>query len=100
VLLPSDIQRKPFTSFTAVLLPFVTYLLTLPRNYRDIPRHVFSSVCKASLTIKNTCQGYIRFPARSTKVFHESRIAAIDWHCHNKKVSNLVLIEEAETALK
>jgi hypothetical protein len=32
VLLPSDIYRKPITSITAVLLPFVTYLLTLPGN--------------------------------------------------------------------
>jgi hypothetical protein len=28
VLLPSDIHRKPITSITAILLPFVTYLLT------------------------------------------------------------------------
>jgi hypothetical protein len=32
VLLPSDIRRKPITSITAVLLPFVAYLLTLPRT--------------------------------------------------------------------
>jgi hypothetical protein len=31
VLLPSDTHRKPLTYTTAVLLPFVTYLLTLPR---------------------------------------------------------------------
>jgi hypothetical protein len=31
VLLPSDAHWKPITSSTAVLLPFVTYLLTLPR---------------------------------------------------------------------
>jgi hypothetical protein len=31
VLLPSDTHRKHITSITAVLLPFVTYLLTLPR---------------------------------------------------------------------
>jgi hypothetical protein len=31
VLLPSDTHRKPITSITAVLLPFVTHLLTLPR---------------------------------------------------------------------
>jgi hypothetical protein len=31
VLLPSDTHRKPSTSITAVLLPFVTCLLTLPR---------------------------------------------------------------------
>jgi hypothetical protein len=31
VLLPSETHRKPITSITAVLLPFVTYLLTLPR---------------------------------------------------------------------
>jgi hypothetical protein len=30
VLLPSDIHRKPITSITTVLLPSVTYLLTLP----------------------------------------------------------------------
>jgi hypothetical protein len=29
VLLPSDTHRKPITSITAVLLPFVSYLLTL-----------------------------------------------------------------------
>jgi hypothetical protein len=32
VLLPSDTYRKPMTSITAVLLPFVTYLLTLLRK--------------------------------------------------------------------
>jgi hypothetical protein len=35
VLLPSDTYRKTITSITAVLLSFVTYLLTLPR----IPLH-------------------------------------------------------------
>jgi hypothetical protein len=33
VLLPSDVHRKHITSITAVLLPLVTYLLTLPRKY-------------------------------------------------------------------
>jgi hypothetical protein len=32
VLLPSETHRKPITSITAVLLPFVTNLLTLPRK--------------------------------------------------------------------
>jgi hypothetical protein len=32
VVLPGDTQRKPITSTTAVLLPFVTYLLALPRT--------------------------------------------------------------------
>jgi hypothetical protein len=32
VLLPSDTHRKPTTSITAVLFPFMTYLLTLPRT--------------------------------------------------------------------
>jgi hypothetical protein len=32
VLLPSDTYRKRITPITAVLLPFVTYLLTLPHN--------------------------------------------------------------------
>jgi hypothetical protein len=31
VLLPSDTQRKPITSITAVLLPSMIHLLTLPR---------------------------------------------------------------------
>jgi hypothetical protein len=35
VLLPSDTHRKPITSITAVLLPFVTYLLILPRTLAD-----------------------------------------------------------------
>jgi hypothetical protein len=34
VLLPSDTREKPITSITAVLLPFVTYLLTFPRSNR------------------------------------------------------------------
>jgi hypothetical protein len=34
VLLPSDTHRKTITSITAVLLPFLTYLLTLPRTIR------------------------------------------------------------------
>jgi hypothetical protein len=32
VLLPCDAYRRPITSITAVLLSFVTYLLTLPRT--------------------------------------------------------------------
>jgi hypothetical protein len=35
VLLPSDTHRKPITTITAVLLPFVTYLLTLPRIWKE-----------------------------------------------------------------
>jgi hypothetical protein len=37
VLLPCDTHRKPITSITVVLLPFVTYSLTLPRTYIVIP---------------------------------------------------------------
>jgi hypothetical protein len=36
VLLPSDTNRKPITSITAVLLPFVAYLLTLARITMDL----------------------------------------------------------------
>jgi hypothetical protein len=37
VLLPSDTYSKPITSITAVLLPFVTYLLNLSRIiYNDL----------------------------------------------------------------
>jgi hypothetical protein len=32
VLLPSDTYRKPVTSITTILLPFVTYLMTFPRT--------------------------------------------------------------------
>jgi hypothetical protein len=35
VLLPSDTHRKPITSITAVLLPFVAYLLTLSRTFTN-----------------------------------------------------------------
>jgi hypothetical protein len=33
VLLPTDTHRKPTTSITAVLLPSVTYWLTVPHTY-------------------------------------------------------------------
>jgi hypothetical protein len=33
VLLSSDTYREPITSIIAVLLPFVTYILTLPRKF-------------------------------------------------------------------
>jgi hypothetical protein len=36
MLLPSDTQRQPIISATAVLLSFVTYLLTLPRKTCEI----------------------------------------------------------------
>jgi hypothetical protein len=35
MLLSSDTHRKPITSITAVLLQFVTYLLTLPRIFEN-----------------------------------------------------------------
>jgi hypothetical protein len=35
VLLPSDIHRKPAATITAVLLPSVTYSLTLPRSMKN-----------------------------------------------------------------
>jgi hypothetical protein len=38
VLLPSDRNRKYITSITVVLLPFVTYLLTVPRISLLFPR--------------------------------------------------------------
>jgi hypothetical protein len=38
VLLPSDKHRKPITSITAVLLPFVTYLLTITSNMEQITK--------------------------------------------------------------
>jgi hypothetical protein len=33
VQLPSNTRRKPITSITAVLVPFMTYLLILPRTF-------------------------------------------------------------------
>jgi hypothetical protein len=36
VLLPSDTYRKPITSITSFLLPFVTYLLTLLRSIKTV----------------------------------------------------------------
>jgi hypothetical protein len=45
VLLSSDTNRKPITSITAVLLPFVTYLLIVPRNFVTLMR-------KPNITVK------------------------------------------------
>jgi hypothetical protein len=46
VLLPSDVHREPITSITAVLLPFVTYLLTLPRTSHFMAATFPESKCK------------------------------------------------------
>jgi hypothetical protein len=40
-MLPSDTYRKPVTSITAVLLPFVTFLLTLPCNMTSLTKSCF-----------------------------------------------------------
>jgi hypothetical protein len=54
VLLPSDTHRNPIKSFTAVLLAFVAYLLTLPRKIRSLtPGFVGSLLC--SLDLENGC---------------------------------------------
>jgi hypothetical protein len=44
VLLPSDTHRKPVPSITAVLLPFVTCLLNVPRSWRKTRLGIFSVV--------------------------------------------------------
>jgi hypothetical protein len=36
VLLPSDTHRKPITSITAAFLPFMPYLLFIPRMYNSV----------------------------------------------------------------
>jgi hypothetical protein len=51
VLLPSDTHRKPIASITAVLLPFVTCLLTLPCLYIS---RVSLSVVVANVAILRT----------------------------------------------
>jgi hypothetical protein len=43
MLLPSETGSKPITSITAVLLPFVTYLLTLPHNGRCLQSHCLAT---------------------------------------------------------
>jgi hypothetical protein len=50
VLLPSDTHRKPITSITAVLLPFVTHLLTLSRISRGFLTNPFphTHICYVS----------------------------------------------------
>jgi hypothetical protein len=56
VLLPNDINRKPITSITTVLLPFVTYLLVLARTntfYMNKWHLKFYVTCEA-LTSSNT----------------------------------------------
>jgi hypothetical protein len=48
VLLPSDTHRKPITSITAVLLPIVTYLLTLPHILINEGFKVLTAVVRMS----------------------------------------------------
>jgi hypothetical protein len=58
VLLPSDTHRKPITSITAVLLPFVTYLLTLPlfmAVFVHNAENVDLKVCVDSILIQLLC---------------------------------------------
>jgi hypothetical protein len=45
VLLPSDTHTKPITSITAVLLPLVTYILTLSGNKSDFDIYIRLSFC-------------------------------------------------------
>jgi hypothetical protein len=60
VLLPSNTCTKPIMSITAGLLPFVTYLLTLPRN-----------LCSSPNTVRVTKSRRMRW------VKHVARIGAI-----------------------
>jgi hypothetical protein len=57
VLLPSDTHRTPVTTITAVVLPFVTYLLTLPRSFHG-PKvfHLQMGTVGSSDTLVLTCQ--------------------------------------------
>jgi hypothetical protein len=67
VLLPSDAQRKPITYVTVVLLPFVTYLLTLPLNIISTwwsDRFGCSGkngVCISHLPVRATCPALLIF---------------------------------------
>jgi hypothetical protein len=57
VPLPSDTHRKPITSIAAVLLPFVTYLLT--PAYKDNLRTsfaVFTFYCDACVVLQTTTE--------------------------------------------
>jgi hypothetical protein len=54
VLLPSDRHRKPITSITAMLLPFVTYLLTLPPTSVFLLFFIVLLVQRLSKSIFNT----------------------------------------------
>jgi hypothetical protein len=72
VLLPSDTHRKPIASITAVLLPLVTYLLTLPRTCS--PRNrllIFSSFFKKRLnaTLSASQTNYPEAPQSGSHVF-------------------------------
>jgi hypothetical protein len=69
VLLPSDARRKPITSLTAVLLPFVTYLLTLP-----LPPSRITYVGKSAIPLSFqydtvSCKAVIYIQLYKTKVF-------------------------------
>jgi hypothetical protein len=68
VLLPNDTHRKPITSITAVLLPFVTCLLTPSYILKDLethmvchglftPVHSSFSICRSEWTTSLSCCG-------------------------------------------
>jgi hypothetical protein len=85
VLLPSDTHRKSITSIKAVLLPFVTYLLTLllsdplliirvPRNLADSGPSPGTVNFVAGLfdicgSVKDRHREYMGLMARETVVF-------------------------------
>jgi hypothetical protein len=54
VLLPSDTHRKPIMSITAILLPFVTYLLTIINRIAQYGPQPFHWSTKGCLTFLYT----------------------------------------------
>jgi hypothetical protein len=57
LLLPSDTHRTPLTTITAVLPPFVTYLLTRPRSFHGpkVFRLQMGTICSSDMLVLN-CQ--------------------------------------------
>jgi hypothetical protein len=61
MLLPSDTHRKPVTSITDVLLPFVTYLPSLPRTFLEFVEQILATdLYKKFIMMMAMMDGYVQ----------------------------------------
>jgi hypothetical protein len=69
VLLPNDTHRKLITSITAILLPVVTYLLTLARISHILIMTEFSHPFLCIIS-NSTDSHYVKFATHNLKYLH------------------------------